>query len=112
MRTSTARRSSRTLAVLTSEGIHGGVRHDLRDMVALVPEENPIKPHLVALVPLAAYATAFRYPTSSRIPASPRPEVLQAHLANVAAALDASAVGFGVELLHPTSPATHRGPLR
>lgn len=33
-------------AVLTSEKIHAGVRHQLVEMVNLVPEENPIKPRL------------------------------------------------------------------
>ena len=31
-------------AVLTSEGIQGGVRHVLPDMVARIPDENPVKP--------------------------------------------------------------------
>ena len=37
-------------AVLTSEAIHAGVSHDLRAMVDRVPEENPIKPLLGAMV--------------------------------------------------------------
>jgi HEPN domain-containing protein len=31
-------------AVLTSERIHAGVRHQLDEMVGLIPDENPIKP--------------------------------------------------------------------
>ena len=30
-------------AVLTSEGIQGGVRHELPDMVAKIVDENPVK---------------------------------------------------------------------
>jgi HEPN domain-containing protein len=31
-------------AVLTSEGIQAGIRHELPDMVAKIPDENPVKP--------------------------------------------------------------------
>ena len=33
-------------AVLTSEALHGGIRHRLDEMVDLVPDENPVKPLL------------------------------------------------------------------
>lgn len=33
-------------AVLTSEGIQGGIRHELPDMVAKIADENPVKPLL------------------------------------------------------------------
>ena len=58
-------------AILTSEGKHGGIKHALDDFVAMLPEENPIKPQLQLLTPLAAYATSYRYPTpAGKIPAS------------------------------------------
>ena len=55
-------------AVLTSEGTHAGVRHDLREMVAMVPDGNPTKALLRATVGLAAFATAYRYPGTSELP--------------------------------------------
>jgi HEPN domain-containing protein len=33
-------------AVLTSEKVHAGVRHQLDEMVTLMPDANPIKPRL------------------------------------------------------------------
>ena len=57
-------------AVLTSEGIQGGVRHELPDMVAKITDANPVKPLLHAIEHLDAYATAYRYP-SMGLPASP-----------------------------------------
>jgi HEPN domain-containing protein len=47
-------------AVLTSEGIQAGIRHELPDMVDKIPDDNPVKPALRAIEHLAAYATAFR----------------------------------------------------
>lgn len=99
-------------AVLTSEGLHAGVRHDLRVMVDLVPEQNLLKPTLAALVALSAYATTFRYPTSRRIPAAPRPETLERHLADVATALEAVATALGVDLANADARATRPGPVR
>ena len=58
-------------AVLTSEGAHAGVRHDLRELVAMIPDANPTKPLLKATVSLTAYATTYRYPGTSRIQPSP-----------------------------------------
>lgn len=52
-------------AVLTSEGKHAGIKHHLDEMVDMVPDENPLKPALRDIEDLAAYATTFRYPTSS-----------------------------------------------
>jgi hypothetical protein len=50
-------------AVLTSEKVHAGVRHQLDEMVSLIPEENPIKPRLRELQQLSTYATSYRYTT-------------------------------------------------
>lgn len=51
-------------AVVTSEGVRAGIKHDLSQMVDLVPEANPLRPALRSIEHLAAYATAYRYPTS------------------------------------------------
>jgi hypothetical protein len=67
-------------------------------MVDMVPDDNPLKPLLAATVPLAAYATTYRYPTTSRIPPTPSAQTLEAHLSNVEAALDAAAAALGVDL--------------
>ncbi len=40
-------------AVLTSEGQHAGIRHQLDAMVDLVPDENPLKPALREIEELA-----------------------------------------------------------
>lgn len=47
-------------AVLPSEGIQGGIRHELPDMVSKIPDANPVKPLLRAIEHLDAYATAYR----------------------------------------------------
>jgi HEPN domain-containing protein len=99
-------------AVLTSEGTHAGVRHDLREMVGMVPDVNPLKTRLAATVPLAAYATSYRYPTTSRVPQAPDQEVLNGHLTAVQAALDGALGAFGVDLANPSAVATRQGPLR
>jgi hypothetical protein len=57
-------------------------------MVDLVPDENPLKPALREIEELAAYATAYRYPTSSgRIPDAPTGGEFGALAKNVEAAL-------------------------
>lgn len=99
-------------AVLTSEGLHAGVRHDLREMVGQVPKENPVRPLLEATTVLSMYATSFRYPGTSNIPAEPSTEALKAHLRNVEAAFEAAVKGFGVDLASRTSGARRPGPLR
>jgi hypothetical protein len=100
-------------ALLTSEGEHAGIRHQLDEMVDLVPDENPIKPALRAIERLAAYATTYRYPTATgRIKASPDKAELDADIANVQRALDAAAAWFVVDLTRQGSPATHAKPPR
>jgi HEPN domain-containing protein len=59
-------------AVLTSEGIQAGIRHELPDMVSKIPDANPVKPLLRAIEHLDAYATAYRYP-SPRAASNQRP---------------------------------------
>ncbi|MEP7122857.1 MAG: HEPN domain-containing protein [Byssovorax sp.] len=100
-------------AVLTSEGKHAGIRHQLDEMVKLVPEENPLKPGLREIEELAAYATAFRYPTSSgKIPMPPPGTELGALINKVESVLTDAVSRFGVELAKKGAPAKKPGPIR
>lgn len=99
-------------AVLTSEGVHGGTGHRLGPMVQQIPEENPVKSALSNLLELEAYATTYRYPTSSRIPPKPPADELQILLERVSALLQALVVRFGVDLDNPRQPAASARPLR
>ncbi len=100
-------------SVLTSEGKHSGIRHDLKEMTDLVPGENPIKPALRAIEHLAAYATTYRYPTvSGRIAAAPARAILEEALAKVEAAFGIAAGRFGVDLARPNAPASNASPIR
>jgi HEPN domain-containing protein len=100
-------------AVLTSEGKHAGIKHQLDEMVNLVPDENPLKPALREIEELAAYATAYRYPTpAGRIPAPPPGGELAALMAKVEAALGEAVVRFGVDLAKKGTPAPRPGPIR
>ena len=103
-------------AVVTSEGQHAGIKHELADMVDLIPDENPLKPHLRKIEHLSQYATAYRYPVSSsktkRIPRPPSPDELQQAIDDTATALARAAVAFAVELRETDSPARRGGPVR
>lgn len=99
-------------AVLTSEGVHAGVGHDLRAMVQRIPVENPVRDRLARLAPLARFATAYRYPTGTRIPPSPDAATLDEHLNAVGRALADVAAGFGVDLADSAAAARRAGPLR
>lgn len=99
-------------AVLTSEGVHAGVSHDLREMVRLVPDANPIKPLLAATAVLGIYATSYRYPGTVRIPPAPTVSAIEGHFKNVQSALDAAAKGFGVDFAAVDAVATRPAPLR
>jgi HEPN domain-containing protein len=103
-------------AVVTSEGTHAGIKHDLADMVDLIPDENPLKPHLRAIEHLSQYATAYRYPVSSsktkRIPRAPSAEDLRRDLEATAAALSSAIRHFRVDVQRPDSPAGFAGPVR
>lgn len=100
-------------AILTSEGKHAGIKHRLDEMVDLVPEENPLKQALREVEELSAYATAYRYPTSSgRIPAPPIGGEIDAFIKKVNAALFETASRFGVELDKSGKPAARPGPIR
>jgi hypothetical protein len=78
--------------VLTSERIHAGVRHQLDEMVGLIPDENPIKPQLRALQHLSTYATSYRYTTpTGRIPDDPPAERVSATIQDIEGALTEAA---------------------
>ena len=100
-------------AVLTSEGIHGGIGHDLKALVDRIPDENPAKGSLRAVEHLGAYATTFRYPTAEgRIKSPPSEKELAADLTAVEAALSEIASRLGVDFGRPNAPATKPGPIR
>jgi HEPN domain-containing protein len=100
-------------AVLTSEKIHAGVRHQLDEMVGLVPDENPIKPRLRALQHLGTYATSYRYTTpTGRIPADPPTAEVEATAKSIEAALIEAAGRFGVDLAAADKPAATSAPIR
>ena len=100
-------------AVLTSEGRHAGILHQLNAMVNQVPDANPVKVALRAVEHLGAYATSYRYPTSvGRIQPPPTPSEIDENLAKVETALNAAVTGFKVELSRPNAPAGRAAPLR
>jgi HEPN domain-containing protein len=100
-------------AVLTSEGKHAGIKHQLDEMVNLVPDENPLKPALREIEQLAAYATAFRYPTSAgRIPNAPSGTELEALIKRVGAVLNEAVRRFGVEIAKKGTPSARPQPIR
>jgi len=103
-------------AVVTSEGQHAGIKHELAEMVDLIPDENPLKPDLRAIEHLSQYATAYRYPVSSsktkRIPRGPTVEDLRNVLDATGAALRKAIERFRVDMGRPDSPAGFAGPVR
>lgn len=103
-------------AVLTSEGQHAGIKHELAEMVDMIPDENPLKAHLRKIEHLSRYATAYRYPVSSsktkRIPHPPSASELRAAIDDTATALDRAVAAFAVDLRLADSPARNAGPLR
>src|SRR5213594_950967 len=85
--------------VLTSEKIHAGVRHQLDEMVAAIPDENPLKLRLQALQHLSTYATSYRYTTpTGRIPADPPAADVDAAVNAIEGILRDLATRFDVEL--------------
>jgi HEPN domain-containing protein len=103
-------------AVVTAEGKHAGIKHDLAEIVDLIPNENPLKTDLRAVEHLAKYATAFRYPVSSSrtkriLPAPTGAELVQA-IDDTEVALAKAVAAFGVDLADPASPARTAKPCR
>lgn len=100
-------------AVLTSEKIHAGVRHQLDEMVGLVPEQNPMKPQLRELQHLSTYATSYRYTTpTGRIPTDPPPDAVEAIAKRIEGTLLEIARRFGVDLDAADKPAANATPIR
>lgn len=100
-------------AVVTSEGVHAGIKHQLNEMVDLVPDANPMKPSLRTIEYLTAYATSYRYPSSvGRIEAAPDAPRLESAIAQVEHALAEAAARFGVDLGLPNAPAKNARPVR
>ena len=103
-------------AVVTSEGLHAGIKHELAEMVDLIPDENPLKPGLRAIEQLSQYATAYRYPVSSsktkRIPRAPAAKDVHHALEATASALSNAIERFGVDVQRLDSPARFAGPVR
>jgi len=101
-------------AVLTSEGTHGGIKHQLDLMVDEVPDANPMKAQLRAIEHLAAFATTYRYPTAAgRVIDAPLPADLAADIKKVEVALAEAVRGFEVDLAAGAkTPAKRPVPLR
>ncbi len=100
------------LAVLTSEGVHGGVKHQLDAMVDKVPDANPLKPALREIEELAVYATAFRYPTPVRVIEGPSREELEGFMEKVGRVIADAAARFEVDLSRKDAPARRPSPAR
>lgn len=100
-------------AVLTSEGLHAGIKHHLDAMVDQVPDANPIKGLLRAAEPLAAYATSYRYPTAAgRLVATPTSAAFEQFSRDVERAITEVAARFGVDLSVRDVPARTALPIR
>ena len=100
-------------AVLTAEGIQGGIRHELPDMVAKIPDANPVKPLLRAIEHLDAYATAFRYPSPrGRIKEPPSVSEIEQDIARIDTALVEIAARFAIDLSKTEGPAGRSAPIR
>jgi HEPN domain-containing protein len=100
-------------AILTSEGKNAGVKHQLDELVDMIPDENPLKPGLRAIQDLTDYATSYRYPTpKGRIKMPPSKAAFEHDANAVQAALEEAARCFGVELGKPEAPARRAGPVR
>lgn len=100
-------------AVLTSEGIQGGIRHELPDMVAKIPDVNPVKRLLTAIEHLDAYATAYRYPSPrGRIKQAPTQAEIDRDIIKIDAALREIATRFAIDLSTTDGPAGNQDPIR
>lgn len=99
--------------MLTSEGIQAGIRHELPDMVAKIPDANPVKPLLRAIESLDVYATAYRYPSpKGRVKNPPTPTEVDAYIVSIEAALTEITAQFAIDLSKLEGPAGSIGPIR
>lgn len=100
-------------AVLTSEGKNAGIKHQLDELVDMIPDENPLKPALRAIQDLTDYATSYRYPSpKGRIKTPPDQASFDREAAAVEAALSEAVLRFGVDLGKQDAPARYADPLR
>jgi HEPN domain-containing protein len=100
-------------AVLTSEGKNAGIKHQLDELVDMIPDENPLKPRLRAIQDLTDYATSYRYPSpKGRIKQPPDQAGFDQEAKAVQLALDEAVAGFGVDLARADAPARSPLPLR
>ena len=100
-------------AVLTSEGVQAGIRHELPDMVAKILDVNPVKPLLRAIEHLDAYATAYRYPSPrGRVKSPPTPAEIDQDIARIGVALTEIVARFQIDLSMPEGPAGKPDPIR
>jgi HEPN domain-containing protein len=100
-------------AVLTSEGKNAGIKHQLDELVDMIPDENPLKAGLRAIQDLTDYATSYRYPSpKGRIKTPPSRAAFERDADAVQAALEGAARRFGVALDRPDTPARNAGPIR
>ena len=103
------------LAILLSErkSLLRGQQHQLDQAVALVPDDNPIKPLLLSFTDLTQYATTFRYPTPGGRLKSAAPERLAKSAIVVREAFVRAVKDFGVDVADGMeSPARNVAPLR
>ena len=99
-------------AVLTSEGIHAGIGHQLDRMVDSVPDENPVKQMLRDIQELGIYATSYRYPTTvGRIKPAPGREDFERLANRVETALQELVKRFDVDI-DSAGGASKAGPIR
>jgi len=103
-------------AVVTSEGQHAGIKHELAEIIDTIADENPLKPDLRKIEHLSQYATTYRYPVSSsrtkRIPQPPTASELSDAIDNTTVALANTTAAFKVDLKRPDTPAGTPGPVR
>jgi len=87
-------------AIATSEDIHipRADSHQLDKIVRQIPKENPFTDAMNSVIWLEAYATTFRYPTSTgRIPAAPDPVKLKRAAEQIKAILEDLCLAFGFD---------------
>ncbi len=71
-------------AILLHRNREAGVEHRLDFLLDMLPDSDPWKMELRALVKYTPYATAFRYPTpGGRISAAPAPDQINADAAHI-----------------------------
>lgn len=73
-----------TRAFLLSQGIEGGITHDIEALASKLPSAHAWRERLLALRKHSPSATRYRYPTvSDRIPSPPSPQEIAGDLAEL-----------------------------